>query len=202
MKSVTFEKKVVSVRLGDKNNSMTAEDFTKVLATDVQFPVDAKARVKTLKADGKKWYMTVAYHPNSELPFALFCHTNNKEKTAQTSDAVERLLKLSRSSGILEEHINSLESKMSQDNNVSKLTRVISLLLRHRVKISDIVFTINQMEDIFVGSFLFQLKKFLSAYIKDGEKVEGGKCMDCGSENLQYSEGCMVCMDCGGSHCG
>lgn len=202
MKSVTFEKKVVSVRLGDKNNSMTAEDFTKVLATDVQFPVDAKARVKTLKADGKKWYMTVAYHPNSELPFALFCHTNNKEKTAQTSDAVERLLKLSRSSGILEEHINSLESKMSQDNNVSKLTRVISLLLRHRVKISDIVFTINQMEDIFVGSFLFQLKKFLSAYIKDGEKVEGGKCMDCGSENLQYSEGCMVCMDCGSSKCG
>lgn len=200
MKSITIEKKITNVRLGDKATSK--EDFDTVLVTDVQLPVDAKARVKTLKAEGKKWYMTVAYHPDSELPFALFCHTNHKEKTAQTSDAVERLTSLARKAGILEEHVANLEQKMVSDNNVSKLTRVISLLLRHRVKIKDIVFALDQMEDIFVGSFLFQLKKFLSAYIKDGEKVEGGKCLDCGSENLQYSEGCMVCMDCGGSHCG
>ena len=200
MKSITIEKKITNVRLGDKSTSK--EDFDAVLVTDVQLPVDAKARVKTLKAEGKKWYMTVAYHPDSELPFALFCHTNHKEKTAQTSDAVERLTSLARKAGILEEHVANLEQKMVSDNNVSKLTRVISLLLRHRVKIKDIVFALDQMEDIFVGSFLFQLKKFLSAYIKDGEKVEGGKCLDCGSENLQYSEGCMVCMDCGGSRCG
>lgn len=200
MKSITIEKKITNVRLGDKATSK--EDFDTVLVTDVQLPVDAKARVKTLKAEGKKWYMTVAYHPDSELPFALFCHTNHKEKTAQTSDAVERLTSLARKAGILEEHVANLEQKMVSDNNVSKLTRVISLLLRHRVKIKDIVFALDQMEDIFVGSFLFQLKKFLSAYIKDGEKVEGGKCLDCGSENLQYSEGCMVCMDCGSSKCG
>lgn len=200
MASFNIDGKIVSVRLGDKVEKK--EEFDCVLATDVQLPVDAKARVKTLKAEGKKWYMTVAYHPDSELPFALFCHTNHKEKTAQTSDAVERLTSLARKAGILEEHVANLEQKMVSDNNVSKLTRVISLLLRHRVKIKDIVFALDQMEDIFVGSFLFQLKKFLSAYIKDGEKVEGGKCLDCGSENLQYSEGCMVCMDCGSSKCG
>lgn len=200
MASFNIDGKIVSVRLGDKAEKK--EDFDCVLATDVQLPVDAKARVKTLKAEGKKWYMTVAYHPDSELPFALFCHTNHKEKTAQTSDAVERLTSLARKAGILEEHVANLEQKMVSDNNVSKLTRVISLLLRHRVKIKDIVFALDQMEDIFVGSFLFQLKKFLSAYIKDGEKVEGGKCLDCGSENLQYSEGCMVCMECGSSKCG
>lgn len=200
MASFNIDGKIVSVRLGDKAEKK--EEFDCVLATDVQLPVDAKARVKTLKAEGKKWYMTVAYHPDSELPFALFCHTNHKEKTAQTSDAVERLASLARKAGVLEEHVANLEQKMVSDNNVSKLTRVISLLLRHRVKIKDIVFALDQMEDIFVGSFLFQLKKFLSAYIKDGEKVEGGKCLDCGSENLQYSEGCMVCMDCGSSKCG
>lgn len=200
MASFNIDGKIVSVRLGDKVEKK--EEFDCVLATDVQLPVDAKARVKTLKAEGKKWYMTVAYHPDSELPFALFCHTNHKEKTAQTSDAVERLTSLARKAGILEGHVSNLEQKVMSDNNVSKLTRVISLLLRHRVKIKDIVFALDQMEDIFVGSFLFQLKKFLSAYIKDGEKVEGGNCLDCGSENLQYSEGCMVCMDCGGSRCG
>ena len=201
MVSFNIDKQIVSVRLGDGAKA-PEEDTSQVIVTDVKLPTDAMARLKTLKAEGKKWYLTVAYHPNSELPFALFCHTNHKEKGAQTSDAVSRLIALARTSGILEEHVQGLEQKMDQDNNVSKLTRVISLLLRHRVKISRIVAELDKMEDIYVGSFLFQIKKFLSQYVKDGEKVEGGTCSDCGSTHLIYSEGCMMCADCGSSRCG
>lgn len=200
MASFNIDKPIISVRLGDGVKT-SAQDHN-VIVTDVKLPTDATARLKTLKAEGKKWYLTVAYHPDSELPFALFCHTNHKEKGAQTSDAVARLIALARTSGILEEHVKNLEDKIEQDNNVSKLTRVISLLLRHRVKISNIVRELDKMEDIYVGSFLFQIKKFLSHYVKDGEKVEGGKCSDCGSTNLIYSEGCTVCADCGSSRCG
>ena len=200
MASFNIDKPIVSVRLGGGAKA-PAQDHH-VIVTDVKLPTDATARLKTLKAEGKKWYLTVAYHPDSELPFALFCHTNHKEKGAQTSDAVARLIALARTSGILGEHVKNLEDKIEQDNNVSKLTRVISLLLRHRVKISNIVRELDKMEDIYVGSFLFQIKKFLSHYVKDGEKVEGGKCSDCGSTNLIYSEGCTVCADCGSSKCG
>lgn len=200
MASFNIDKPIVSVRLGDGVKT-SAQDHS-VIVTDVKLPTDATARLKTLKAEGKKWYLTVAYHPDSELPFALFCHTNHKEKGAQTSDAVARLIALARTSGILGEHVKNLEDKIEQDNNVSKLTRVISLLLRHRVKISNIVQELDKIEDIYVGSFLFQIKKFLSHYVKDGEKVEGGKCSDCGSTNLIYSEGCTVCADCGSSRCG
>lgn len=196
--SFNIDKKIVSVYLGDKEIKLD----DKVIITDVALPDDAEARVKTLRAEGKKWYVTVAYHPESKLPFAMFCHTNNKEKTATTSDAVERLLTLAKSSGILDEHIQTLEQKISLDNNVTKLTRVISLLLRHRVQIKNIVYTLDQMDTVFAGSFLFQIKKFLSAYVKNGEKVEGGKCNDCGSTNLIFSEGCSVCADCGSSKCG
>lgn len=199
MANFKIDKKIKSVKLGD---SQPREDFESVIVTDVKLPTDAQARLKTLKAEGKKWYLTVAYHPDSELPFALFCHTNHKEKGAQTSDAVGRLISLARVSGILEEHVKGLEDKIDLDNNVSKLTRVISLLLRHRVKIASIVRELDRMEDIYVGSFLFQIKKFLSQYIKNGEIVEGGKCSECGSVNLVYSEGCMVCGDCGSSRCG
>ena len=198
MESFKIDKKIVSVKLGDSSKK---EDYEGVIVTDVKLPTDAKARLKTLKAEGKKWYLTVAYHPDSDLPFAVFCHTNNKEKSAQTSDAVTRLITLARSSGILEEHVKGLEDKIDQDNNVSKLTRVISLLLRHRVKIAAIVKELDKMEDIYAGSFLFQVKKFLSQYIKDGEKVEGSTCSNCGSSNLIYSEGCMQCADCGNSKC-
>ena len=197
MANFKIDKKITSVKLGD----ITNQDNQDVLVTDVQLPDDAVARLKTLKAEGKKWYLTVAYHPNSELPFAMFCHTNNSEKSAQTSDATTRLISLARKSGILEEHVVDLEAKIFHDNNVSKLTRVISLLLRHRVKIVTIVKELDKMEDIYVGSFLFQIKKFLSQYIKDGENVEGETCSNCGSSKLIYSEGCMQCADCGSSKC-
>jgi ribonucleoside-diphosphate reductase alpha chain len=57
------------------------------------------------------------------------------------------------------------------------------------------------MEDVYAGSFLFQIKKFLSSFIKDGEKVEGEKCADCGSTNVVYEEGCKRCNNCGSSKC-
>lgn len=198
MGSFKIDKKIVSVKLG---GSVKKEDHEGVIVTDVKLPTDAEARLKTLKAEGKKWYLTVAYHPNSDLPFAMFCHTNHKEKTATTSDAVVRLIALARTSGILEEHVKGLEDKIDQENNVSKLTRVISLLLRHRVKIATIVKELDNMEDIYVGSFLFQVKKFLSQYIQNGEKVEGSVCSECGATNIVYSEGCMQCLNCGSSKC-
>lgn len=198
MGSFEITQKIVKVRLGE---AVTLEEPTQAIITDLPLPDDAPARVKTLRAEGKKWYVTVTYLPNSEEPFALFCHTNHKEKTAPTEDAVERLTELARASGILEEHILSLEEKMQNDTNVSKLTRSISLLLRHKVPILSIVRTLDQMETIMVGSFLFQIKKFLSQYIKDGQEVEGETCKECGG-TLVYSEGCMMCSSCGNSKCG
>lgn len=195
--------KIVSYRIIKDDQQDTNQDTEeRVVITDVKLPHDAPARMKTLKADGKKWYMTVVYHPESERPFALFCTTNHREKTAPVSDAVDRLVALAEEKGILREHIDKLKEKIDQDSNVNKLTRTVSLLLRHNVSIINIVGTLDQMDDIFVGSFLFQVKKFLAAYIHDGEKVENGKCDDCGSNNVIYMEGCFQCVDCGSGHCG
>jgi translation initiation factor 2 beta subunit (eIF-2beta)/eIF-5 len=187
--------KIIKYEIVDNNGE-------RVIVTDVSLPDDVPARMKTLRAEGKKWYLTVAYLPDSEEPFALFCSTNHNEKSAQTSDAVERLVALARRKGILEDHVIDLIKKIEHDNNVSKLTRTISLLLRHKVSIKNIVSELNQMQDVFVGSFLFQIKKFLSQYIKEGEKAEGVKCEACGSTNVVFSEGCFMCKDCNSTKCG
>jgi len=199
MENFKFESKVVGFKLsGDKPSVKTNEN---VIPTDVKLPKDAPARMKTLIAEGKKWYLTVVLSEDSKTPFAMFCQTNNTEDMVQTSDAMMRLESLAYKKGILPEHIDQTIDKISKDPNVTKLTRMISLNLRHGVLPLSIVTELNKMEDIFVGSFLFQVKKFLGQYIDDGEEVEGETCSDCGSSKLVFESGCMSCLDCGGSKC-
>lgn len=190
-------KKIVSVGLASEKKIET-----EIINTDnVIMPDDAPARVKTLRAEGKKWYLTVAYLPDTEKPFALFCHTNSHEKSAQTSDAVDRMLRLARHKGIAERLVVQIEEKTQHDSNTSKLTRAISFLLRHGVLISNVVAELENVEDVYVGSFLFQIKKFLSNYILDGTIATGHLCQECETA-LIFSEGCYRCPACGYSKCG
>jgi len=196
---IEIKNKILSSKV--KQDVIEADIEENVIATDVKLPTDSKARMKVLRAEGKKWYLTVVYREGTEQPFALFCHTNNREKSAQTSDALERLESLAHQKGILKEHIEKTKLKFEGDNNVSKVTKFLSLLLRHGVSLTSIVAKLDSMEDIFVGSFLFQIKKFLSQYIQDGEEVKDAGCSECGG-TMVYSEGCLSCLDCGNSKCG
>ena len=195
-KLIRITDKIVKVRIMDKsvNNEV-------IIPENVILPDDAPARMKTLRAEGRKWYLTVVYHPNTEKPFALFCHTNHHEKTTQTHDAVEKLLQLAFVKGINKKYVNDVEEKITNESNTTKVTRAISLLLRHGVLIENIVSELDTIDNIYVGSFLFQVKKFLSNYIKEGTVVIGNNCSECGS-TLVYSEGCFKCISCGYSKCG
>ncbi len=172
-----------------------------IIPTDIILPDDSPARVKVLRAEGKKWYVTVVYHEQTDQPFALFVKTNHSEPSAPTSDAVDRLLKYANDVGIYKEHIQKTVEKSRNENNVGKLSRTISLLLRHGVLIKNIVSILDQMDDVFVGSFLFNIKKFLSQYIMDGEEADGQSCSECGGQ-MVFSEGCLCCNACGNSKCG
>ena len=128
-------------------------------------------------------------------------HTNNHEKSVVTTNALELLFKLARDKGIPEEFIASTEEKISGDNNASKIARVISLNLRHGVMIKNVVRVLDQTNEVYVGSFIFAIRKYLASFIKDGEKVEDASCEECGGEVI-YQEGCYKCVNCGSSKCG
>ena len=173
----------------------------KIISTNIVLPDDSPARVKVLRGEGKKWYVTIVYHEETDQPFALFVKTNHPESSASTSDAVERLLNYGLDVGIKIRHIEETILKSKNENNVGKLSRTISLLLRHGVLIKNIVATLDKMEDIYVGSFLFVIKKFLSQYIMDGEVADEQSCSACGGQ-MVFSEGCLCCSSCGASKCG
>lgn len=197
----TYRAGTMTSVLSSKENAENGYE-EEVILDNVKMHDSTDATMKVLKAEGRKWYMSVVWNETKTRPFALFVHTNHHEKTVTTHDAVERLFDLARSKEIPTEFIDSCKSKIEGDSNSTKLTRIISLLLRHGVAIKNIVNELDKVENVFVGTFLFQIKKFLASFILDGEKVENEKCLDCGSESIVYQEGCKVCMTCGSSKCG
>lgn len=194
----TYRAGTMTTVLAAKNEQDTEEEIIK---EDVQLPDSAPSNMVTLKAEGKKWYVSVVYHENNHQPFALFVQTNDYEKTIVAEEAVEVLIGLARKKKIPKRHIDVVLTKIEKDNNVNKTARLLSFLLRHGVLIKNIVFALDRVESAYVGSFVFAIKKFLSTYIKDGEVVENAKCDSCGSTTIVFSEGCSKCLSCGSSKC-
>lgn len=203
-----YVKGVTTYRSGTMTTVLAAKDEKnatvydeEIILDDVKLPDSSPATLKTLRAEGKKWYLTTTWNEQQTRPFALFVHTNSHEKGVTTSDAIERLEELARTKGIPDRHIATTLEKITADNNPSKIARMISLCLRHGVLIKNIVLALDKVEDVYVGTFLFQIRKFLATFIKDGDVVDGQTCETCGSSRVVYSEGCQKCVDCGSGKC-
>lgn len=179
----------------------TKESEEEVILEDIKLPDNLPAMLKTLRAEGRKWYLTVILNEQQTNPVALFVQTNHSEKSVLAEDTVERLTQLARTKGIPEKYIEDTLIKCQHDNNATKICRMISLNLRHGVLIRNIVGELDKVECI-AGTFVFHVRKYLASFIKDGEKVQNEKCQSCGSTNVVYQEGCKVCANCGSSKCG
>lgn len=194
----TYRAGTMTAVLSAKDDGRDGEE---IIQDDVKLPDDAEAKIKIIRAEGKKWYLTVSFMDGDHSrPFAFFVKTNAKEPTIQTSDAVEQLLNLANRKNIPEAHIEATAKKMGGDSNADKVARTISLLLRHGVLVKNVVHELENVSDVFVGSFLFQIRKYLSTFIKDGEKVEDETCQECGN-GLVFREGCIQCVSCSWTKC-
>jgi len=202
VKGVTTYRSGTMTSVLSANEEKTAElNDDEIILDDVKLPTSAPAVMKTIRAENRKWYLTVVYHEdNPSRPFALFVKTNAHEKSVLSDQTAAVLLKLARDKGIPEHHVADVEQKLIGDINSSKITRLVSFCLRHGVLIRNIVGALDKVEDAYAGSFVFQIRKFLQSYIKDGER-SGEKCTECGNE-VVYSEGCKMCRSCGNSKCG
>lgn len=200
-----YVKGFTTYRAGTMTSVLSAKEEEtfdeEIILDDVKLPDSLPAQLKTLRAEGRKWYLTVIQNESQTRPVALFVQTNAHEKSIVANTAVESLLKLARIKGIPEKHVLDVEVKIAGDNNASKICRTISLCLRHGVSIKSITAKLDKT-DCLVGSFVFHVRKYLASLIKDGEPVADEKCQACGSTNIVYQEGCKVCVNCGSSKCG
>ncbi len=81
--------------------------------------------------------------------------------------------------------------------------KLISGVLRHGMSIPHVVNLVQslRLDDAFINSWKNGVERSLKRYIPNGTKAKG-KCEECGSENVIYQEGCLICTDCGSSKCG
>ena len=199
----TYRDGTMATVLSAKEEKEATDEDEEIIFSDVNVPSQAPAIVSTIKAEGKKWYLTTIMNEPQTRPIAFFVHTNHHEKNVTTEDAVDHLINLAKRKGIPARWIYETITKMEKDNNATKIARAISLNLRHGVLIKNVVFALEQVDNVFVGSFLFQIRKFLMSYIKEGEKVQNGDCPECGAkDSFIFSEGCTKCSQCGYSKCG
>lgn len=200
-------KGLTSYRAGSMTSVLSAadeadatDDQEEIILENVKLPEIAPAEIKTLRAEGKKYYVTTSFFEDSKRPFAMFVKSNYKESSAVADEAVELLLDLAQTKGIPPTLINDQIFKMQNDNNANKVARAISLCLRHGVFIRNIVATLDKSEKAVVGSFTSAIRKHLSAYIKEGEPVENASCGECGGD-MKFEGGCELCVDCGSGAC-
>jgi ribonucleoside-diphosphate reductase alpha chain len=83
--------------------------------------------------------------------------------------------------------------------------KLISGVLRYGMPIPDVVQLVTslRLDTETINTWKNGVERALKKYIPDGTKPkEGTKCSECNSENVVYSEGCLICKDCGHSKCG
>jgi len=81
--------------------------------------------------------------------------------------------------------------------------KLISGVLRHEMPIQDVVNLVQslKLDSESINNWKNGVERALKKYIPNGTKAKG-KCGECGSDNLVYEEGCLICKDCGLSKCG
>ncbi len=81
--------------------------------------------------------------------------------------------------------------------------KLISGVLRQGMPIVNVISLISKLtlDSDTINTWKNGIERALKKYIKDGTKVEGEKCPNCGGD-LIFTSGCKQCPDCGWSKCG
>ena len=170
--------------------------------------VNAPKRQEVLDADihsvivNKEKFIIVVGLQNG-CPYEIFGGKMNGLKIEMESKHLKgRIIKVKRGQYSLEFEEAVIKDFSKQFTPVEKiLFRSLSLMLRHGIPIIYVVDQLNKASDDMFGMGAATCR-VLKKYIKDGQKITGKTCPNCGSTELFYNNGCTSCSHCNYSACG
>ena len=189
MASVLAAKSIVDEEQGIKRNDSPPR------------PESLPCDIHHLTYKGDKWVAIVGCLGKD--PYEVFAFKQNGvvlPKTMKKGTLTKRMVRnrgkydLECDNGLI---IKDVTSHFDQDEEET-VTRCISMALRHGVDIEYIVEQLLKSHGT-VTSFNKIIARALKKYLSG--KFKSMKCLDCGSKNLQMTEGCFRCADCGMSKC-
>lgn len=176
-------------------------------------PEELKCKVEQFKNEKKDWIALVGLI--SDSPYEIFTGVRDIDEFPIPSSVKEGvIIKVRQEDGTARYDFRYVDS-YGYTNTLGGLSRVfdkeywnygrlISGYLRSGMPIHEIINIIEGLTFTNRGlsSWKSGVIRALKVFIKDGTKVEGVKCSNCGSTNVVYESGCSVCRDCGSSKCG
>ncbi|MCU4157897.1 adenosylcobalamin-dependent ribonucleoside-diphosphate reductase [Carboxylicivirga sp. A043] len=90
------------------------------------------------------------------------------------------------------------------DKEFWNYAKLISGVLRLQMPIEGIIDLVAglQLDSESINTWKNGVERALKKYVPDGTKAKKGNCENCGSDELIYQEGCLICKSCGSSKCG
>ncbi|MBR8537913.1 adenosylcobalamin-dependent ribonucleoside-diphosphate reductase [Carboxylicivirga sediminis] len=90
------------------------------------------------------------------------------------------------------------------DKEFWNYAKLISGVLRHQMPIEGVIELVAglQLDSESINTWKNGVERALKKYIPNGTKAKKGNCENCGSDELIYQEGCLICKSCGSSKCG
>ena len=140
-----------------------------VITRDVKLPetfVNGPGRI--IKRENMKFYMHLSYLPEDKdmkYPIALWINTNHTGEAVAANAAVRNLSKLLKENRIEDDLILKQLDKIKGAPSHYKVGRMVSMCLRHRIPIINIVLSLENLEDDYISSLLSAVRKYLKEQV-------------------------------------
>jgi ribonucleoside-diphosphate reductase alpha chain len=192
-----------------RNNCRTGvlvQKKEKEVKTDGISKTDAPRRPKSLPCDvhhvkvkGQEYFVLVGLFGENE-PYEVFAGKNGQIAKSVKNGTLEKMARGRYQATFDDKNVFENVSDHCDDMEEA-ICRLTSTSLRHG---ADIAFIVHQLEKIPGGdmhAFYKAMSRTLKKYIKEGQKVTGENCGECGASSLIRAEGCVRCASCGWTKC-
>lgn len=161
----------------------------------VKRPKSLDAVVKSVKVKGDPYTVIISTLENHPYEIFVLPFVDSKEFSGKVVKEKKNLYNLYENNKLIYENIGSVVT-----DEEAALTRIISTSLRHGTHCKFLVEQLNKTNGNLV-SFSKAISRVLKGFIPEGVKSTT-TCINCGSSEVVFEEGCSVCKSCGTSRCG